>query len=99
MRSKPLIIVLILVCPTISACGGSLVAPVSAPQNLGLTHDAALASETERPFAYVAETCQPTLSCPSPNGFVQMLGRPAITAGVKNPTTLSLVTRLRMITP
>ena len=58
MRSKPLIIVLILVCPTISACGGSLVAPVSAPQNLGLTHDAALASETERPFAYVAETCR-----------------------------------------
>ena len=47
------------------------------------------ASKTDRPFAYVAQTCV-TTSCPAPNGLVQVLGGAAITGGIENPTTLAL---------
>ncbi len=87
MRVKLLVAALILIYPVVSGCG-SIPAPASAPPSLISTNDGARASKTERPFAYVAETCRSS-SCASPNGFVQMLGGPAITKGIENPTVLT----------
>jgi hypothetical protein len=81
---------LILISPMLSGCGGGIPAPVSAPPSLTSTIDSARTSKSERPFAYVAQICPSSSSCPSPNGMVQMLGGPVITKGVENPTTLSL---------
>jgi hypothetical protein len=81
---------LILIFPMLSGCGAGVPAPATAPPRLTSTTDPARASKTNRPFAYVAQTCPSSSSCPSPNGMVQMLGGPAITTGIENPTTLSL---------
>jgi hypothetical protein len=73
----------------LSGCGGRAVAP-SGALPLVSSNGAALSSKNDPPFAYVAQTCQSSSSCPSPNGLVQMLGGSAITTGVENPTTLTL---------
>jgi hypothetical protein len=89
MRLTLLTTALIFICPMVSGCDGSIPAPASAPPSLASTiHPRA--PETERPFAYVAQTCASSSSCPSPNGLVQMLGGPTITQGIENPTTLTL---------
>jgi hypothetical protein len=73
----------------LSGCGGGNAArPTALP--LLSSNDAALASKSVPPFAYVAQTCESSSSCSSPNGLVQMLGGPAITTGVEKPTTLAL---------
>jgi hypothetical protein len=72
----------------LSACGG-IPSPASSPSNLDSTNGLALAAESA-PFAYVAQICRTTSSCPSPSGLVQMLGGPSITTGIENPTTLAL---------
>ncbi|MFZ1018659.1 MAG: hypothetical protein WAN39_12400, partial [Candidatus Cybelea sp.] len=79
-----------LISPMLSGCGGGIPAPASAPSSLASAIDSSRASKSEHPFAYVAQICPSSSSCPSPNGMVQMLGGPAITKGVENPTTLSL---------
>ncbi|MGC9991640.1 MAG: hypothetical protein ABSD52_04450 [Candidatus Cybelea sp.] len=84
-----LLTTLILISPMVSGCGGSIPA-ASAPPSLAAPIDSARASETEPPFAYVAQTCASSSSCPSPNGLVQMLGGPTITKDIVNPTTLAL---------
>lgn len=73
----------------LSGCGGGIAAQ-SNPFDLGSSNEPALAPKGHPPFAYVAQTCRTSASCPSPNGLVQMLGGPAITSGVENPTTLAL---------
>lgn len=91
MRLVLLTTVLILTCPMVSGCGGSIAAPASAPPGLAATSDPAVASETERPFAYIAQTCVfGSSACPSPKGLVQILDGPAITKDIENPTTLAL---------
>lgn len=90
MRPKLLTTGLILICPMMTGCGGGIPAPTSVPPSLASTLDPARASETERPFAYVAQTCASRSSCLWPNGLVQMLGGPSITKGIENPTALSL---------
>jgi hypothetical protein len=80
----------ILICPIVSGCGGTIPAPGSAPPSLAATIDPARASQTGHPFAYVAQTCASSSSCPSPNGLVQILGGATITADIDNPTTLAL---------
>ncbi|HEV3092802.1 MAG TPA: hypothetical protein VGX91_15280 [Candidatus Cybelea sp.] len=89
MRLKLLTSALILICPLMAACGGSLSTPPSTLQNAS-TNAAALAGKTERPFAYVAQICATSMSCPSPNGLVQTLDGQTITTGIENPTTLAL---------
>ncbi|MFY9719346.1 MAG: hypothetical protein WAK16_06850 [Candidatus Cybelea sp.] len=90
MRLRLVTAAVIFICPMVSGCGGSMPAPASVPPSLASTNDPAFASETGRPFAYVAQTCASNSSCPWPNGLVQMLDGPAITKAVENPTTLSL---------
>jgi sugar lactone lactonase YvrE len=90
MRLRLLTAALIVISPMVSGCVGNIPAPASAHQSLASTNDAALASEAERPFAYVAETCGSRSSCPWPNGLVQILGGPTITTDVENPTALAL---------
>ena len=90
MRLTLLATTVILTSPMLSGCGGSIPAPASAPPSLAATTGPARASGTERPFAYVAQTCASASSCPSPNGLVQMLGGPTITKGIENPATLTL---------
>ncbi len=80
---------LILICPMVSGCGASIPAPASA-LGPGSTNDSTLASKSARPFAYVAQTCASSSSCPAPDGLVQILGGPTITTGIENPTTLAL---------
>jgi hypothetical protein len=70
-------------------CGGHIAAPSGALPSAAKS-DAAPAAKSNPPFAYVAQICQTSASCPSPNGLVQMLGGAAITTGVENPTTLAL---------
>src|ERR1700723_2260031 len=84
MRLRLLTPALILIGPMMSGCGRNIPTPQSAPLNLASTSDPALASEAQRPFAYVAQTCGSSSSCPSPNGLVQMLGGPAITKDIEN---------------
>jgi hypothetical protein len=74
----------------VSGCGGSTLAPARGPLSAASTNDRAVAAEAARPFAYVAQTCATSSSCPAPNGLVQMLGGPAITKAIENPTALSL---------
>jgi hypothetical protein len=90
MRSILLTTALIVISPAVSGCGGSGLAPAIAPSHLTSTNDSAFASDTERPFAYVAQTCASGSSCPWPNGMVQMLGGRAITEDIENPTALAL---------
>jgi hypothetical protein len=73
----------------LSGCGGRIAAP-SSPLPLTFRNDHALALKTDPPFAYVAQRCQSSSFCPSPNGLVQMLGGAAITSDVENPTALTL---------
>ncbi|HEY6485556.1 MAG TPA: hypothetical protein VIX83_04145 [Candidatus Cybelea sp.] len=90
MRLTLLAAGLILISPIVSGCGGSIPARVGAPTNLAATNEPKLSAKTQRPFAYVAQTCPSSSPCPSPNGMVQMLGGPTITADIENPTTLAL---------
>jgi hypothetical protein len=89
VRVKLLTTALIVLCPMVSGCGGTIPAPASAPPSLASTIGTARLSDAERPFAYVAETCR-TASCPSPSGLVQMLGGPAITKGIEDPRVLTV---------
>ncbi len=73
----------------LSGCGGRIAAP-SSSLPLASKNDPSPALKTDPPFAYVAQTCQFSSSCPSPNGLVQMLGGQAITTGIEKPTTLTL---------
>jgi hypothetical protein len=88
VRLIPLTTALILICTIVSGCGSGVPTPASPPLSPASTTDAARASKTERPFAYVAETCRSS-SCASPNGFVQMLDGPAITKDIENPSVLT----------
>ncbi len=89
MRLKLLTGALTLICLLMTACGGNLATQPSTLQNMP-TNATALPGKTERPFAYVAQICATSTSCPSPNGLVQTLNGETITTGVVNPTTLAL---------
>src|SRR5580700_11874507 len=73
----------------VTGWGSHVPAASSAPASLTSRNGPTLASKTGPPFAYVAETCAGS-SCSLPNGLVQMLGGPAITSGIEDPTTLAL---------
>ena len=90
MRLRLLTSVMILIYPMMSGCGGSITASSRALPSLASTDDAALASQAGRPFAYVAQICASSSSCPSPNGLVHILDGPTITTGIDSPTTLAL---------
>jgi hypothetical protein len=89
MRLILLTLTMLVISPTVSGCGG-IPGPGGAPANLAATNEPESSAKTQQPFAYVAQTCPSSSSCPSPNGLVQMLGGPTITADVENPTTLAL---------
>ena len=88
MQLKPVTTALILMS-MLSGCAGHIAAP-SSSLPLAFSNNSALVSKTYPPFAYVAQVCQSSSSCRSPNGLVQMLGGPAITSDIDKPTTLTL---------
>jgi hypothetical protein len=89
MQLKPVSTALILLSMLLSGCGGRIAAPSSALP-LASKNNPVPASKSDPPFAYVAQRCQSSSSCQSPNGLVQMLGGAAITSDVENPTALAL---------
>jgi hypothetical protein len=89
MRFKSVSTALLLVA-TLSVWASAVPAAAGALARLPAKNGRPLASKTSQPFAYVAEICEIASSCPSANGLVQMLGGPAITSGIVNPTTLAL---------
>jgi hypothetical protein len=89
MRLKLATAVLILAA-TLSASSSHAAAASSALARPGVRNGPTVASKANPPFAYVAEICRSSSSCPSQSGFVQMLGGQAITSGIEIPTTLAL---------